>query len=102
MTDIEIVTLAKIREALGIGHTHMLNELPEICRKIKHNSDRYEKVRKLVPNKFTQLWKLNLRGDGPETHFDNLIDELLTGKTVADLLRIHKTKTPGKSEPARR
>lgn len=55
MTDREIITLAKIREALGIGHKHMLSELPDICRQIRQDAERYRKLRDLPPSKLSKL-----------------------------------------------
>lgn len=55
MTDREIITLAKIREALGIGHKPMLSELPGICRQIRRDAERYRKLRSLPPSKLSKL-----------------------------------------------
>lgn len=73
MTDHEIVTLAHIREALGIGHKPMLSELPELTRRIRLGYERYEKVRKLSLNEFHKIY---MRAREENLKFDDLIDEL--------------------------
>lgn len=55
MTDHEIITLAKIREALGIGHEPMLSDLPKICRQIRLDAERYRKLRSIPPSKLMKL-----------------------------------------------
>lgn len=37
------------------------------------NAERYEKLRKLNPRQFTELYERNIRGEG---RFDDLVDQL--------------------------
>lgn len=65
--------LTEIRDALGVGSKPMLSDLPEIIRRMRRDSERYSKLRKLNPNEFTELWREALRG----RNFDAMVDVLL-------------------------
>lgn len=47
--------LTEIRDALGVGSKPMLSDLPEIIRRMRRDSERYNKLRKLNPNEFADL-----------------------------------------------
>ena len=64
--------LTEIREALGVGSQPMLSDLPEIIRRTRQDSERYNKVRKLYPDEFTNLWRKYFYGED----FDCLVDSL--------------------------
>ena len=65
--------LTEIRDALGVGSKPMLSDLPVIIRRMRRDSERYSKLRKLSPNEFTELWCEALRG----RNFDAMVDVLL-------------------------
>lgn len=69
-----LTIIADIRQAIGDNGKLMLSELPEQIEKIKHNSDRYEAVRKLNAHQFCEIYQRNIKENIP---FDTLIDELL-------------------------
>ena len=75
-------------ERLGLNDCPAREDFPDNIRiarddhesgKVNHFQDivlgwqRYEKVRKLNPHQFTEIWKKNL---ATGVHFDKLIDEL--------------------------
>lgn len=73
MTDREIETLSRLREALGVGHKIMLTDLPVLALEIKRGHDRYEKLRKLSAQQAAALYRRSLNG---KDSFDSLVDAL--------------------------
>lgn len=68
-----LALLADIRAALGVGEALMQDELVERARKIRLGHDRYEKMRRLSPHQFTELWRESFRSRG---RFDELVDKI--------------------------
>lgn len=64
--------LTEIREALGVGSRPMISDLPKIIRSMRQDSERYNKLRKLNPNEFTELWRKALYN----SKFDEMVDSL--------------------------
>lgn len=68
-----LAVLADLRAALGVGETLMQDKLVERAREIRQGFDRYEKMRRLSPHQFTELWRESFRSRG---RFDELVDEI--------------------------
>ena len=68
-----LLLLADLRAALGVGETLMQKQLVERAREIRQGFDRYEKMRRLSPHQFTELWRESFRSRG---RFDELVDKI--------------------------
>lgn len=69
----DLITIAQIREALGVNEKVMLSDLLETIRRIRRDAERYAKVRSLMPTEFIDL---HLNSTCRE-EFDALIDDLV-------------------------
>lgn len=72
--------VSRIRVALGDNGRRMQDELISYCAEAvkdaprhKVGHDRYEKVRRMTPLRFQELWNANIMNGKP---FDQLVDEL--------------------------
>lgn len=64
--------MSEIRQVSGDHGKRMLPQLVDYIQQLKINADRYEKLRKLNPRQFDELWQENMRGKP----FDELVDKL--------------------------
>jgi len=73
MDEWEAKIIVELREALGVKSTTLLSDLPCIARLIKRNAERYETIRRLNPQQFSNLWT---RAMQMNVQFDELVDAL--------------------------
>lgn len=66
-----IALIAKIREALGVGHKPMLSELPEESRKIRSGFNQYERIKSIGAIDFLSRWQAYSEND-----WDKFIESL--------------------------
>ena len=74
MTNEELNVMQRIREVAGISGRNMLYAIPEIISELKIGHDRYEKVRNLTPEQFTEIYNKNIKTG---VTFDTLVDKIL-------------------------
>lgn len=72
MTDNDFEILACVREALGVGMGPTLAELLKIVREMKRNAERYEKIRRMTPAEFEEIFHWNIIK--AIESLDNLVD----------------------------
>lgn len=63
--------LDRIRQAAGAKMLVTVEDLPEVVERLKRNSDRYEKVRKMDAGRFLSVCSKNYMTGVP---FDEIID----------------------------